>query len=209
MNIYPEERGYGANTPKSQLYWNNTASPYKWVAELLRIPGTGTDKLEGAGVEVSPNQIQYVAEWLGGGLMQLIGRTWNLGEKVVTGDISEVEAGDIPGVRKYVFSTSGRMSKQAFYDVQKKYMSYEAEIKDARADGEPDRIRAIRENEPALWANMGRFKALNSRRTKILRAARKLESNERIPDAQKRDQIKRLRESADQIAEQILALEAQ
>lgn len=208
-NIYPEERGYGPGTPTSQLYWNNTSSVYTLAAELLRIPGTGTDKLEGAGLEWSPNQIQYMVDWALGGVGQLASRTMNLGEKIVTGSFDELEVGDIPGIRKWTGFAGGRATKQAFYDLQDKYLKYEQEIKDARADGEPDRIRVIRENEPALWANMGRFKALNSRRTKVLRAARKLESNERIPEEQKRDKIKRLREAANQIAEQILALEAQ
>lgn len=208
-NIYPEERGYGPGTPMSQLYWNNTSSLYTVASEILRVPGTGTDRLEGAGWEVSPNQIQYLVDFATGGVGQLANRFLNLGEKIATGDVGELEIGDVPAFRKWIGFTGGRATKQTFYDIRDKYLRYEQEIKDARADGEVDRIRAIRDKEPAIWANMGRFKALNSRRSKILRTARKLESNERIPEAQKRDKIKRLREAADQIAEQILALEAQ
>lgn len=203
--IYPEDAPYGAKTPASQLYWNNTSGIWTGLSELIRIPGTGTDKTPGLGPEVSPNQLEYVFDTLLGGVGQMANRFFKLAEAPLNPDI-ELEANDFPFVRRFWGQVGGRAQKDQFFKMRDEYMQLEAEVKDARADGEPERIRYIRENKPDMWANMGRFKALNNRRNTLLRQIKKLQENERIPEASKRDRIERMKEQADQLIAEMLAL---
>ena len=207
QKVWPEGSGFGPQDPKSQLYWNNTPSAYNLISELLRIPGTGTDKLPGMGLEVSPNEIQHVVESMTGALMPMAGRIWSLTENIATGNVGVLEANDVPLARKVLGSVGDRTQKQRFYELRDKYDLFIAEINDAKKDGEIDRIRYQREHHPDMWANMSRYKALNNRRNKLLKAARDLESNSRIPDEAKEERVKRLKEAADSLALQIISLE--
>lgn len=205
--IYPEGSKFGPSVPKSQLYWNNTNSLYNLAAEILRVPGTGTDKLPGMGLEVSPNQIQYVVETLTGGLGMLANRLLGDAGSIISGQPGDIELGDIPMVRKFVGQAGGRAQKQAFYEMRDQWLQIDAEISDARKNGEPDRIRAVKDSHPDIWAHLRQFKALNNLRSSSIRAAKALQDNARVPESQKRDKIAMLNKRADDLMLQILALQ--
>jgi len=134
-------------TPASQRYWPSVSPSAKEVTDFLH-ETTGGTKVEGGLVEISPEQIEHFAGWLGGG----VGRTGlsalDFADRLVRGE--ELDVNRIPILRRvYSKLDEARATRQRFREEQEKietYKKYESLVKKGGAtEADMERFRVLRE----------------------------------------------------------------
>lgn len=126
--IMPEP-GFRDTDRESQRYWSNTAPIYTAIADVASGLTGGHNRIDGL-IELSPNMLEYITEFVFGGL----GKFVNQNVALATGKAQDVS--DIPIVRSFVGTTTGEVSVAADYaELQNKVKRVEKSIEDAKAAG--------------------------------------------------------------------------
>jgi hypothetical protein len=126
--IMPEP-GFRDTDRESQRYWSNTAPIYTAIADVASGLTGGHNRIDGL-IELSPNMLEYMTEFVFGGL----GKFVNQNVALASGKAQDVS--DIPIVRSFVGTTTGEVSVAADYaGLQNKVKRVEKSIEDAKAAG--------------------------------------------------------------------------
>lgn len=176
--VYPESSGFGPPRPKSQLYWNNTSGVYKSAAEYLSWITGGEGTIPGA-IEVSPNQLEYVVQFLTGATGTFVQRLYSLGAETIPsyldGTLDEITAADIPLVRRFVGNVTTRNDMERYIKARDSILMVRREVKEAREAGDPSRIEAVRRRFPVEYRLSEPFNRMNSAYNKMLASIRDVE----------------------------------
>jgi hypothetical protein len=108
--IMPDQSPYGPPEPDNQRYWNSVAPHWKAITDTLN-QGTGGDEVVPGAIDVSPETLEYLFGYATGAAGSFVDRAWGLAEKITAGD--EIEANDLPMVRKLVGDKPGWYDKAA------------------------------------------------------------------------------------------------
>lgn len=202
--IAPPETPFGVSERASQRYWNNTNPIYTSIASwLANLPGIGGEGqyIPGA-IEWSPNQIEYVMEWLGGGAWTFAARTGGLllSDKERQGTLLEMmeggdwSANDIPFLRRFYGNVSQREDLQYYLKNRDEVLRVRAELRAAAKDGDSEGYRALMERHPRAYRIASQINALENLRRKLSKQINKIRENKNIPDERKKALIKQLKE---------------
>lgn len=110
--IAPENLPFGAQQPDSELYFRSASGVSKEVAAFMN-SATGGDKWNSGAVDVSPETIDHIMAFFGGGVGRLVGRTIDLPGKIASGDATP---NDVPFLRQVYQTPSSRVDTDLFYD---------------------------------------------------------------------------------------------
>lgn len=175
---------YGVQAPQSQLHWNNTSPPAQSIAEWLNYLTGGDSGISGA-VDISPDQIDYVAGYLTGGAGRFIGRLQTGAEKALSGDLEDLTVSDVPVVRALVGGVSERSATEQYIQARQEVLQPAKAIKDAAAAGDAKTASRLRQAYGDKLRLMGVFQAVDSARNKLSNRLRQIQANVNIPDDRK------------------------
>lgn len=123
--IRPEQPQFGAERPRSQLYFNSVSPAAKWVTDALA-ELTGGDPLKPGLVDVSPEDVEHVVEFIFGGVGKFGTRTLTTLLQRTDTPIRQV-----PMVRRFVGAESDFHQQMVFFenakeisDLNDRYRSY-------------------------------------------------------------------------------------
>ena len=117
--IYKDPEMYGGTGPYSALSMKSTWEPFKAAASYanaLGVPGVikGGNQYEKGTLDFSPDALEHLFEFAGGGAGKFATRTLKYMGKVVDGD--DIELKETPFVRRVYGETDTRESQEDYYD---------------------------------------------------------------------------------------------
>lgn len=110
--IMPEDNKFGPERPDSQKYWGSVAPHWRATTDLLNSMTGGDEVIPGA-IDISPETLEYLSGVATGAAGAFFERSVGLVEKTIAGD--EIDANDLPLVRKVVGSKPSWYDKAAYY----------------------------------------------------------------------------------------------
>ncbi len=110
--IYRENDSYGIPSPESALYMRSTPEAYKTISKVLNDITNGTQNISG-GVDISPDVIQHLVNYYGGGAWSFAEKTIDLAARSASGQ--EVENYRIPFVGKVLGTVTPYQDQSLFY----------------------------------------------------------------------------------------------
>lgn len=199
QKIVPDDSPYSPyKKPNSQLFWSNTAVPYVKVSEWVNKLTGGSTAIPGM-VDISPETLEYWIEYAGGATAKFAERSARLGYAGLSGEMEEVEVGQIPFLRKAVGSLDKRANVEAYYDRAKEVLEAKAELKAATAERNPERIRDTIQNYGPKLAMADFFERTDRRLSELRTQKRRVENDPDIESEYKTTLVKRLNEGMDAV----------
>lgn len=186
---------------RSQQYWNNTNPAYVGIADWLSyLTGRKGDYIPGY-AEYSPNQVEYVMDWISGGTGPFLARAGRLLYGGATGDFgeAEVEAGDIPFARKVYGSVTSKNDLQDYIEGRDQVLRIRKALQDARKEGDNELYLSIMRRYPKEYKVAARVNALENARKKLGSKIKKIRDNKRMTEERKEEVIKSLKERQDNL----------
>ncbi len=148
--IAPENLPWGPQKPDSELYYRSASGISKSVTSFLNSV-TGGSRWESGLIDISPETIDHILSFAGGGLGRTIGRVADLPGKAVSGDL---QFKDVPFLRQVYTKASPYVDFDLFYANIGDIQTAKASLKETSAT---DR-RAFSADHPEL----GLYKLSNS-----------------------------------------------
>lgn len=110
--IMPEDSKFGPERPDSQKYWGSVSPHWRVVTDLLN-SATGGDEVVPGKIDISPETLEHLSGIATGAAGAFFERSAGLVEKTLSGE--EIDANDLPLVRKLVGSKPSWYDKSAYY----------------------------------------------------------------------------------------------
>lgn len=123
--IYPEDYG-NQSEPDAYVHFKGATAVSKWVAQSLNSI-TGGDFRESGAVDVSPETLDHLANFVVGSAGAFFGRSADVVGKVLSGDTESIEQRNVPFVRILTSPVGDWQDRDRFY-------RFSAEVKNAQAD---------------------------------------------------------------------------
>ena len=124
--IYKENFPFGAQMPDSSLSFRSTPDPYKGMVEFMN-KFTGGSEWRSGGVDVSPDSIQHIINFYGGGAWGFTEKAADTSKRLITGE--KIETYRIPFAGKLLSEVSDYPDIQTFYERRDLIAQYENEFK--------------------------------------------------------------------------------
>jgi hypothetical protein len=208
--IVPERPGFGVPTPQSQLFWNSTAYPFKFVAEQLNSL-TGGNVIRRGMIDMSPEVLEYWFDYALGAAGAFVMRTGTpvveAGVQAYRGEpielfrdaLGDIEIGQIPFIRRVVGNITERDNTQAYYENAERILTLDKELKHFRDTGNVPALReSLRENRRDLRL-VSAFRNADSQLQKLRRQLKEIRDNPRIPGRIREQREDQLRDQMDRI----------
>lgn len=198
--IAPPANPFGLSENASQRYWNNTSPAYVTISDWIsRITGGDGDFIPGA-VEWSPNQIEYIVEWLGGGSTTFLTRTYDffspVASKNVLGEIvsgGEWSANDVPILRKAYGNITTKNDLQSYIAGRDQVLRVRKEMQSAVEAGDSQRYQYLIREFPEEYRIANSINKIENQRKKLSGRIRKIRASTTISDARKEELVKELK----------------
>ena len=207
--IVPERGGAGVTPPQSQLYWSNTAYPYVAISQYLNEVTGGTPIIPGA-IDISPNMIRYATNFALGAMLgfgERLGTTaFSTIPSAMRGDLEELEVRDVPFMRKFMGNVTTRNSMERYMQITEETQRIRREVNDAAQFGEVERINRVIEQYPNQYAISDDVQKLMRERTKLSREIRTIERLTDIPEQEKKQVLKALRDQQNLLVGEVIRL---
>lgn len=110
--ILPNQSPYDVEEPDAQRYFGSVGTHWREVTDFLT-NATGGNVVEPGWVDVSPETLEYMFGFVTGAAGGFVDRNAALPDKVIRG---EVEANDVPFVRKLIGGEPGWQDTSRYYD---------------------------------------------------------------------------------------------
>ena len=194
--IYKEGSPFGLQKPDSQLYWSTTSPIFKNTADFLNTATGGSPAKSGL-IDWSPDSMEYWYGFLTGGVGRFVERSGRFAFNVVDDPaslFSEEGLRQIPFTRKIFGSVSSREDTTRFIAGRDQILTIEADLKDAIARRDRGRIESIRSQYQRELKLLGRMKATNNARNRLIRKKAKIAKNPRIPEVTKQKMLDKIDE---------------
>ena len=175
--IVPERGSFGAPIPESQKYYASTNEVPKTIAALMN-SATGGNEVRPGAVDVSPETIRYLWDFLTPDIAKLAFEAGFAASDAATGLSADKMPGDAPLLNKFYIHDMARSTSNLYYqiadEVQTVGNEYDLFIENGR-DAELDKLFAEKGPELDLILPMGKNKpSLFSENAKELTGLRKL-----------------------------------
>jgi len=125
-NIFPEQRGYGAEKSDSNLggkyTWEWTKNFTTWLNDT-----TGGSEFRSGKIDIAPQTIDHLVKFMGGGVLQFGIRWQNLASKAIDG--KDVVTNDIPFLRRFSKQVNPKATLGEFYETKDTLNKYHADFK--------------------------------------------------------------------------------
>lgn len=203
--IAPPENPFGDKGKAPQRYWNNTSPAFVSIAHWMdRL--TGGDAVFDGPAGFSPNQVEYVYEWLTGGTGTFLTRAFDLvspvGGKNVLGEIvtgGEWSANDIPFARRAYGNITSKNDLQAYIEGRDEVLRVRSELRDALKDGDTDRYQYIMQTYPEEYRASIRINKIENARKKLSSQIKKVRENKKLSEEKKKETIDALKKKQDSL----------
>lgn len=192
--IAPPKDPYSSNDIPAQRYWSNTSPAFitaaKWIDKL-----TGGDGVFKGAVSYSPNQYDYVFDYIGGGALSTVMRALDfigpqpIGQgnlyKMLDGQGHDVSLNDIPFARRVLGNLSSRDDLSSYIANRDKVLTVLDKMRDARKSGDTEEYQRIITDYPDAYKQAARVNAMENARRKIGGEIKKVTANTRLADDKK------------------------
>jgi uncharacterized protein YukE len=198
--IAPPADPYGGATQErpSQRYWNNTNPAFVTIAQWLGdITGGEGRHIPGA-MDYSPNQIEYVYDWLFAGTGQFLSR----GVKLAFGDKTELSSNDVPFWRRVHGNVTSQNDVEAYIKNRDRVLMVRAELRGAIKDGDQELYKNIILEYPDEYKLAARINKIENARKKLSSKINKIRKSTRLTDAQREDMIAELKKRQNELVGQ-------
>ena len=179
--IRPKDFSTGhTDTPQSQLYWRSTPSMYVASAGALNRM-SGGDQFERGGMDYSPEDLQHIVRWVGGGMLRFAEDT--VGVIAGIGDDAKGSILQGPFVRQFYYSESERKGYFSFRENAAEIQLLGDRVEGYRSTGDHERSSELRRENEAVFKMVADLKALDRRRRSVartLKASTDEEANEKL-----------------------------
>lgn len=183
--IYKELSPFDQSKSRSNLYWSTTSPSAIWVSKFMNDTlGGGTDvipgEILGQRMDIQPDIIEHVLGFITGGLGTFVGASFDTATSTLpdafSGRWSADMVGKTPILNKFMTQVSEKDRAGDYYAKRDDVMVLQAEIKDAIASGDAERIQSAKATYPERIKVMGRIAEIERRLAK-LRKTKKLVTN--------------------------------
>ena len=204
--IYPE--AFPGSIPKanSQTYFSSTSPAAISVAQFLNEWTGGSEYVPGY-ISIKPDAMEYVYDYIlgatGATARRVIDSAMNDVPKLLAGDLENIEINNVPVLRKVYGNVSERMSFEDYFDKVNHVLTRGEELKFAMKEGDPARIKAVRQKYADELKIYPAIKALANRRNKLAAELRKVRENEKMPPEQKRRRQEILQKQIEEITNRV------
>jgi N12 class adenine-specific DNA methylase len=192
--IMPDENRFGPAEPDSQRYFSSVGPQWRAITDALNSM-TGGDDIVAGTIDVSPETLEHLAGTILGAAGGFFDRQVSLGAKILDGDPNtEVEANDLPMVRKVYSSKPSWYDRSAYFDRISQVEQAVSDGRDYLERGDVERFESYVDSnrqlltlEPVMREARREMRALRAARGEIELAWR----SERMDDATYRAQRQR------------------
>lgn len=204
--IYPT--AFPGSIPKadSQTYFSSTSPTAISVAQFLNKATGGSEYIPGY-ISIHPDTIEYVYDYIlgaaGATARRVVDTAMNDVPKVLEGDWSNIEINNVPVFRKVYGNVSERMSFEDYFEKVNHVLTRGEELKFAIKEGDPARVREVRQKYADELKIYPAIKALANRRNKLAAELRKVRENEKMPPEQKRRRQEILQKQIEEITNRV------
>lgn len=129
--VYKDNFPFGAQSPDSSLAFRSTPEAYKTLAQFLNEVTGGSEWRSGA-VDVSPDSIQHIINFYGGGAWGFTEKTSDFAKRSITGE--KIESYRIPFAGRLYAEVSEYPDITRFYDRKEDIEQHYAEFENAPAE---------------------------------------------------------------------------
>jgi len=178
-------QGFDKYKPDSQKAYKTTPEVYKKVAEVLNALGGGDAVTPGRmGTDISPETFKLWTEFIGGGTLRFITRSYSAAVKASRGD--DIDVSEIPFVRSFVYDADEESRQNGrYWEARRKFDRAMAQYKGY--DNAADKRRVI---ERYGYADPRTAEALKTLDKRINRLR---ENEDRIKDPARKDALRKRR----------------
>ena len=196
--IYKELSPFDQSKTRSNLYWTTTSPSAIWVSKFINDQiGGGTDVIPGQvlgqRVDIQPDVIEHVLGFITGGLGTFVGSTFDTATSTVPDAFAGKWSADMvsktPILNRFVTQATERDSFGDYYNKRDKVLVVQAEIKDAIASGDTDRLKAARATYPERIKVMGQVSEIERRLGKLRKAKKLITESRTMPEDKKQKSI--------------------
>ena len=190
--VYKEDK-FNNGTPDSALHWSSTTEMSKSIAQGLN-RFTGGDLQRSGAIDISPDTIDYMANYIFGGLGSFIGRSGDLASKATQSDEASPTLNDIPILRRFVGDKTVYYDTERFYNLVNHTGVSKERIEHYRKNGTPEEAQAVIQYEaPRMKLNSVYKKTVQKQLATLRRQIEAVENHKILSGQQKVTQIEILK----------------
>jgi hypothetical protein len=206
--IYKELSPFDQSKSRSNLYWSTTSPSAVFVSKFLNDTlGGGTDvipgEILGQRMDIQPDVIEHVLGFLTGGLGSFLGASLDTATSTVpdamSGKWSADMVGKTPILNKFLTQVSEKDKAGDYYTNRDKVMVVQAEIRDAIASGDGERIAAAKATYPERIKVMGRIAEIEKRLAKLRKTKKLVTESTRMPEDKKQKSIDNINQAINKL----------
>jgi hypothetical protein len=179
------------NASAASLYWNNTSPTAVLIAKVLNEATGGTETVSGW-ADVSPNDIEFVYDFLTGGAGRFAQRTVEAPFRIAQGENFDEIAREVPMLRRIIGTVSERENLGAYIEGRDKAKLGYDELRAAMRDNDQERAAAARDRFAAEIRAYQRIRSIENGRRRISEQINAIRENDRMPEERKQQMIDRL-----------------
>jgi hypothetical protein len=169
--------------------------------------GGGTDvipgEILGQRMDIQPDVIEHVLGFLTGGLGSFLGASLDTATSTLpdamSGKWSADMVGKTPILNKFLTQVSEKDKAGDYYTNRDKVMVVQAEIKDAIASGDGERIAAAKATYPERIKVMGRIAEIEKRLAKLRKTKKLITQSTRMPEDKKQKSIDNINQAINKL----------
>ena len=197
-NIKPNDPNPYAkyDQPDSQKYWNSTAQPFKSVAEWMN-QLTGGSEFKKGGVDVSPEQIEYIYDYALGGVGKFairVGQLPGTVDNMIAGDWDNVSVNAVPVARQLWGNVSNREDVEVYIKNSQDVLTSLNEFESLRDLGRIEEAKSVLKNNKDNIRLGQYFKKVDRELAKVRRMEKDIRGKENLSDEVKEKYLKKYRE---------------
>ena len=206
--IYKELSPFDQSKSRSNLYWSTTSPSAVFVSKFLNDTlGGGTDvipgEILGQRMDIQPDIIEHVLGFLTGGLGSFLGASLDTATSTLpdamSGRWSADMVGKTPVLNKFLTQVSEKDKAGDYYTNRDKVMVVQAEIKDAIAAGDGERIAAAKATYPERIKVMGRIGEIEKRLAKLRKMKRLVTDSTTMDEAKRQKSIDNINQAINKL----------
>lgn len=186
--IMPDVASYDETPPPdSQRYFNSVSPVYREATDYLNSI-SGGDKVRPGAIDVSPESVEYITDFLFGGVKQTVDQIATSIEKVAMGE--PVDWTKVPLARTVYGGNSPQTGRDEYYDMRNAIALTKEQFDQAVKDKDAEKIAMVRRDYPADLKAAPLFDEFDKRLKALRAASRKATDSE---------DLKRIRKNMDDI----------
>ena len=183
----------GQDASAASLYWNSTSPTAVSIARILNEATGGTETISGW-ADVSPNDIEFMFDFITGGAGRFVQRTVEAPLMLASGQPLDEIVREIPLARKIFGAVSSREDTSAYIEGRDRVNLARSELRSAMNQGDQERAAEARQRFAAELQIVGRIRAIESARRAITERINAIQENDRMPPERKQQLIDQLDE---------------